>query len=215
MSNDFRSAALSRYHEAFDPSRYNAIANQLTSNLYAEGDDARVTDGMVALQDACLELCGHPDHAGACHRLAVFCGLNTVSVYTVDAFRDYLRRFDGSDDVRIEDFDCTARAMLRAYSGLDDLKSATSCANGVHSWQGRAAYELLHAVEYLTLAAIHLLQHGDESYAREKLQNGIRRVTGALYEGVRHSNQPSQYIFRGTYFPNEVDTPTPPPSSCP
>lgn len=71
-------------------------------------------------------------------------------------FRDYLRRFTNGDDVRIEDFDCTARAIVRAYSGMDDLKMAASCANGVHSWQGRAAYALLHAVEYLTLAAIQL-----------------------------------------------------------
>ncbi|MBK8139503.1 MAG: hypothetical protein KA401_01975 [Anaerolineae bacterium] len=205
MNNDLRTDALRLYHEAFDTTLYNAIAEQLTSNLYTERDDARVTDGMVALQDACLELCGHPDHTGACHRLAVYCGLNALSFNTVDAFRDFLRRFDGTDDVRIEDFDCAARAMLRAYSGLDDLKTATSCANGVHTWQGRAAYELLHAVEYLTLAAAVLLQHGDEAYIREKLQNGLRRITGALYEGVRHSNQSSQFIICGTYFPNEAD----------
>src|SRR5690606_37686504 len=129
------------------------------------------------------ELCGHPDQVGACHRLAVFCGLNALSFNTVDAMRDYLRRFDDCDDVRIEDFDCTTRAMLRAYSGLDDLRTAAACANGIHSWQGRAAYALLHAVEYLALAAIHLLQQGDETYIREKLQHGLRRITGALYEG--------------------------------
>ncbi len=104
-----------------------------------------------------------------------------------------------------EDFDCAARTMLRDYNRLDDLKTATSCANGLHSWQGRAAYELLHAVAYLTLAAAVLLQHGDEAYIREKLQNGLRRITGALYEGVRHSNQSSQFIICGTYFPNEAD----------
>ncbi len=122
MTHDPRTAALRRYHDAFDPTLYNAIADQLTSNLYTERDDARVSDGMVALQDACLELCGHPDHDEACHRLAVYCGLNALSFNTVDAFRDFLRRFDDSDDVRIEDFDCAARAMLRAYSGLDDLE---------------------------------------------------------------------------------------------
>jgi hypothetical protein len=208
MINDLRTAALRRYHETFYPKQYNAITGHLASNLYAERDDSRVTDGMIALQDACLELCGHPDRDGACQRLAVFCGSNALSFNTIDAMREYLQRF-GGDDVRIEDFDCTTRAMLRAYSGLDDLKTATACANGIHSWQGRAAYALLHAVEHLTLAAVHLLQHGDESYIREKLKSGMQRITGALYEGVRHSGQPSQYIFRGMYFPNEDDTPEP------
>lgn len=205
MINDLRSAALRRYHEMFYPKQYNAITEQLASNLYAERDDSRVTDGMIALQDACLELCGHPDHDGACHRLAVYCGLHTLSFNTVDSMREYLRRFGGTDDVRINDFDCTARAMLRAYSGLDDLKTATTYANGVHSWQGRAACALLHAVEYLTLAAVHLLQHGEDGYIREKLKGCMQRITGALYEGVRHSNQPSQYIFCGTYFPDTED----------
>jgi hypothetical protein len=208
MINDLRTAALRRYHEAFHPKQYNAITEQLASNLYAERDDSRITDGLIALQDACLELCGHPDHDGACHRLAVCCGLNTLSFNTIDAMREYLQRF-GGDDVRIEDFDSTVRAMLRAYSGLDDLKTATACANGVHSWQGRAAYALLHAVEYLTLAAVHLLQHGDDAYIREKLKGGMQRITSALYEGVRHSSQPSQYVFQGTYFPNESDAPAP------
>lgn len=68
-----------RYHEGFDLAEYNAIGEHLASNLYTERDDARVADGMVALQDACLELAGHPDQADACHRLAVFCGINAVS----------------------------------------------------------------------------------------------------------------------------------------
>jgi len=210
MIHDLRTAALRRYHETFHPKQYNAITEQLAANLYAERDDSRVTDSMIALQDACLELCGHPDHDGACHRLSVCCGLNALSFNTIDSMRDYLRRFGGSDDMRVEDFDCTVRAILRAYSSLDDLKTATACANGVHSWQGRAAYTSLHAVEYLTLAAVHLLQHGDNAYIREKLKGGMQRITSALYEGVRHSSQPSQYIFRGTCFPNEDDTPVPP-----
>lgn len=209
MINDLRTAALRRYHETFYPKQYNDITGQLASNLYAERDDSRVTDGMITLQDACLELCGHPDHDGACHRLSVWCGLNALSFNTIDSMRDYLQRFGGSDDMRIEDFACTGRAILRAYSGLDDLKTATACANGVHSWHGRAAYALLHAVEYLILAAVHLLQRGDDAYTREKLKGGMQRLTGALYEGVRHSSQPSQFVFRGTYFPNEDDAPAP------
>ncbi|MBK8139501.1 MAG: hypothetical protein KA401_01965 [Anaerolineae bacterium] len=80
--------------------------------------------------------------------------------------------------------------MLRDYNRLDDLKTATSCANGLHSWQGRAAYELLHAVEYLILAATVLLQRGDEAYIREKLHMGLNRITSAFYEGIRQVSSP-------------------------
>ena len=118
--------------------------------------------------------------------------------------RDFLRLF-ASDDLRIDDFEATAKGMLRAYSGLDDLKTATSHANGVHSWRGRMAYELLAAVDYLTQTAIQLLAHGDESYAREKLHKGLSRITGALYEGIRHSEKPTLYNFKSTYFPSERD----------
>lgn len=132
------------------------------------------------------------------------CGQNYLSFHTVDAMHDFLRRF-APDDVRIDDFEATAKGMLRAYSGLNDLKTATSHANGVHSWQGRMAYELLAAVDYLTQIAIHMLAHGDESYAREKLHKGLNRITGALYEGIRHSEQPALYNFKSTYFPDERD----------
>ena len=95
--------------------------------------------------------------------------------------------------------------MLRAYSGLEDIKTATAHANGVHAWQGRMAYELLAAVDYLTQTALQMLAQGDEHYAREKLHKGLNRITGALYEGVRHSDQPALYNFQSTYFPDERD----------
>ena len=204
MTTDLQDAALERYHDRFDPAQYNAVGEQLASNLYAERDDDRVIAGMNALQDACLELCEHPNFEAACHRLAVFCGQNSLSFHTVDAILSYLRRFN-SDDVRTDDFECTAKAMLRAYSGQDDLKTATACANGVHSWQGRMAYELLAAADYLMQTATQLLMHGDDSYVREKLHSALRRITGALYEGVRHSQTPSLYNFKSIYFPNERD----------
>ena len=62
---------------------------------------------------------------------------------------------------------------------------------------------LLHAVEYLILC-------GDDAYIRDKLQSGLHRITGALYEGVRNSRQRSLYHFKSTYFPDERDTPTKP-----
>ncbi|CAG0926570.1 hypothetical protein PLCT1_00096 [Planctomycetaceae bacterium] len=209
MTQAMNATAMQRYYDRFDSTLYNAIAEFLTSNFHTERDDQRVVDGMIAVQNAAFELCEHPDFDGAWHKLAVFCGQNPISVHTVDAMREFLRRFVSEDEdakhLRIDDFEATAKGMLRVYSGLDDLKTATAHANGVHGWRGRMAYELLAAVEYLTMTSVQLLAHGDEAYIREKLRNGLHRITGALYEGVRHSEQPSLYNFRSTYFPNEGD----------
>jgi hypothetical protein len=71
------------------------------------------------------------------------------------------------------------------------------------TWQGRAAYELLAAVELFSHAAIALLAHDDENYTHEKLRAGLNRITGALYEGVRGSDHPRLYNFKSTYFPDE------------
>ncbi len=204
MTHDLNAAAIQQYHNRFDNDQYNAIGEFLASNLYTERDDQRVVDGMVVVQNAAFELCGHPNLDGTWHKLAVFCAQHSVSFHTVDAMRDFLRRFS-QDDTRIDDFEATAKGMLRAYSGLDDLETATAHANGVHGWRGRMAHELLAAAEYLIHTAITLLAHGDETYTREKLRNGLHRITGALYEGVRHSEQPSLYNFRSTYFPDEGD----------
>lgn len=204
MTHDPSAAAMQRYHNHFDSKLYNTMSEYVASNLNADRDDERVVTLLVAAQNGALELVGHPDLVGALHTLAVQCGQHFLSFYTVDAMRDFLRCFS-PDDVRIDDFEATAKGMLRAYSGLDDLKTATAHANGVHSWQGRMAYELLAAVDYLTQTAIQMLAHGDESYACEKLHKGLNRITGALYEGIRHSKQPTLYNFKTTYFPDERD----------
>jgi hypothetical protein len=204
MTLDTNAAAMQRYHARFDSAHYNAAADLFASNLYADRDDDRVVQGMVMLQNAAFGLCGHTDFVRVWHPLAVFCGQNFLSFHTVDAMRDFLRLF-ASDDTRIDDFESTAKAMLRAYSGLDDLKTATAHANGVHGWRGRMAYDLLAAVDYLTQAAIQLLVEGDETYTREKLHKGLNRITGALYEGIRHSDQPQLYNFKSVYFPDERD----------
>ena len=204
MTQDLNATAMQRYHDLFDSTQYNTIGEFLASNLNADRDDQRVVDGMIAVQNAAFELCGNTDFSGAWHKLSVLCGQSFLSFHTVDAMRDFLRLF-ASDDTRIDDFEATAKGMLRAYSGLDDLKTATSHANGVHGWRGRMAYELLAAVDYLTQTAIQLLAHGDETYTREKLRKGLSRITGALYEGIRHSEKPTLYNFKSTYFPSERD----------
>lgn len=152
MTQDLNTTAMQRYHDRFDNDQYNAIGEFLASNLNADRDDQRIIDGMIAVQNAAFELCGHPDCDGAWHALAVFCGRASLSLHTVDAMRDFLRRFT-PDDARIDNFEATAKALLIAYRGLDDLKTATAHANRVHSWRGRMAYKLLAAVEYFTLTA--------------------------------------------------------------
>ncbi|MCK6580926.1 MAG: hypothetical protein L6Q98_22775 [Anaerolineae bacterium] len=204
MTQDPNATAMQRYHDRFDNIRYTAIAEFVASNLNADRDEERVVDLLVAVQNAAFELCGHSLHMGAWHTLAVRCGQQFLSFHTVDSIHDFLRLF-APDDVRIDNFESTAKAMLRAYSGLDDLKTATAHANGVHSWQGRMAYELLTAVEYLTHASILLLAHEDDGYIREKLHKGLNRITSGVYEGIRHSSEPSRYNFKSIYFPNERD----------
>lgn len=202
MTQDPNASAMQRYHDRFDNVRYTAIAEFVASNLNTARDDERVVDLLIDVQNTALELCGHSRHRGAWHILAVYAGRQFLSFHTVDVIRDFLRLF-APDDLRIEDFESTVKAMLRAYIGLDDLKTATAHANGVHSWQGRMAYELLTAVEYLTHASILLLTHENDGYIREKLHKGLNRITGALYEGIRHSSEPSRYNFKSSYFPDE------------
>lgn len=203
MTQDLNATAMRRYHDCFDNARYTAIAEFAASNLNADREDERVVDLLIGVQNAAVELCGHSRHSGAWHLLAVICGRHLLSFHTIDAIRDFLRSF-AVEDTRIEDFESTAKALLRAYSGLDDLKIATANANSVHSWQGRMAYELLTAVEYLTHVSLLLLAHGDASYIREKLKRGLERITSALYEGVRHSDQPAMFDLTSTSFPSEA-----------
>ena len=134
MTQDTNATAMQRYHDRFDKIRYTAIAEFVASNLNADRDEEPVIDLLVAVQNAAFELCGHSLHIGACHMLAVRSGQHFLSFHTIYAIRDFLRLF-APDDTRIDDFEATAKAMLRAYSGLDDLKTATAHANGVHSWR--------------------------------------------------------------------------------
>ena len=163
-----------------------------------------MVNALNLLIDACLELCGSSAQAGAWLKLAVFFGQNGVSKYVVEATVIYLRRF-AEDDIRTDDFECVANGMLRTYGAQDELQTATAHANGIHSWQGRSAYELLVAADYLTQAAIQLMQHEDGEYLHEKLKFGLNRITGALYEGIRHSDTPEQFDFHSAYLPQVSD----------
>ena len=196
--------AFEQYNQHFDAAEYENLAVLLASNLYAERDDPRVVTGMNLLIDTCLELCGSAPQDRSWHQLAVFCGQNGIIKYTIDALVSYLRRF-ATDDTRIDDFECTAKALLLAYGAQMDANHAAAHANGIHSWQGRAAYELLVSADYLTQAAIQLLAHGEERYLHEKLTYGLNRITSALYEGIRTSDTPEQFDFHSIYFPQVSD----------
>ncbi len=197
--------ALNRYNRLFDNGQYTAIAVMLATDLRIERESIRVSDAMNLITDMALSLNGHPHYELAWLKLATFCGQNAVTISTIDAIYTYLLIFQQTKDTRADDFEGTAKGLLKSYESLDMLRAAVSCANVVHGWRGRMAYELLAAADYLMQSAIQLLIHGNLSYIREKLQSGLRRLTGALYEGVRESDTPTLFNFKGTYFPDEHD----------
>ncbi len=197
--------ALNRYNRLFDNHQYQAIATGLATDLRVDRESIRLSDAMNLITDVALSLNGHPHYEMAWLKLATFCGQNAVTISTIDTIYTYLLIFQPVKDTRADDFEVTAKALLKAYETTDTLRAAVSCSNGVHGWRGRMAYELLAAADYLVQAAIQLLIHGDLSYIREKLQSGLRRITGALYEGVHHSDVPEMFNFKGTYFPDEQD----------
>jgi hypothetical protein len=197
--------ALNRYNRLFNNRQYTAIAALIATDLRAERESIRVSDAMNLITDMALSLNGHPHYELAWLKLATFCGQNAVTIPTIDAIYTYLLLFQQVKDTRADDFEGTAKGLLKSYESLDMLRAAVSCANGVHGWRGRMAYELLAAADYLMQSAIQLLMHGNLSYIREKLQSGLRRLTGALYEGIRESDTPTMFNFKATYFPDEHD----------
>jgi len=197
--------ALNRYNRLFDNGQYTAIAMMFAADLRCNRESSRVADAMNLVTDTALALCQHPHYELAWLKLATFCGQNVVTIPTIDAIYTYLLIFQEVKDTRTDDFEGTAKALLKSYESLDTLRAGVSCANSVHGWRGRMAYDLLAAADYLTQAAIQLLMHGNLSYIREKLQSGLRRLTGALYEGIHESDTPSMFNFKATYFPDEHD----------
>jgi hypothetical protein len=187
--------ALKRYNSLFDNVQYSAIAEHIADDLRVPRDSARVSDVMNEITNVALSLCNHSHYADAWLRLATFCGQDAISIPTIDAIYSYLLIYQQSGDNRAEDFELTAKALLNSYRALDALRSAVSCTNGVHGWRGRMAYDLLAASDFLVQAAVQLLLHGNLSYIREKLQSGVRRITGALHEGTRHSESPEMFDF--------------------
>lgn len=197
--------ALARYNSLFNNQQYQAIAAQLAIDLRTERDSICVSDIMNEVTNAALSLVGHSHYADAWIKLAMICGQNGISIVAIDMIYNDLQIYQQSTDTRAEDFQMTAKGLLKAYESADTLSAAVSCANAVHGWRGRMAYDLLAAADYLVQAAIQLLSDGNQSYIHEKLQHGIRRIIGALHEGLRHSKRPNLFDFSDTNLPAEQD----------
>jgi hypothetical protein len=197
--------ALDRYNSLFNNQQYQAIADRLAVDLRTEREAMRVSDVLNCVTDTALSLCQHSHYADAWIKLATFCGQNGISIATIDHIFNYLLLFQQPSDMRADEFQMTAKALLKCSSASDSLKAAVSCASGVHGWRGRMAYDLLAACDYLVQAAGQLLIDGNRSYIRGKLQHSLKRITGALYEGLRHSERPNLFDFSKTNFPTEHD----------
>jgi len=197
--------ALNRYNRLFDNEKYTAIAVMLAADLRADRDSLQVADALNLITDTALSLCQYPYYETAWLKLATFCGQHTITIPTIDAIYTYLLIYQQAADTRADDFEATAKALLKAYKFNDTLRTTVSCANGVHGWRGRMAYELLASADYMIQTAIQLLVHGNLSYIREKLQSGLSHLTSALYEGVQHSDAPHLFTFKATFFPAEGD----------
>ena len=195
--------ALARYNNLFNNQQYLAIAGQLAIDLRLERDSMRVSDMMNEVTNVALSLNGHSHYNDAWIKLAMICGQGGISIVAINMIYNYLQTYQQPTDTRADDFQMTAKCLMKAYEATDTLRVAVSCANAVHGWRGRMAYDLLAASDYLTQAAIQLLSDGNVSYICEKLQHGIRRITGALHEGLRYSKRPNLFNFSNTHFPAE------------
>ena len=197
--------ALARYNRLFDNHQYQAIANQLAIDLQVERESLRVSDIMNLVSDVALDLNGHSDYGDAWVKLATICGQKDISIITIDMIYDYLLIYQQSSDTQVEDFQLTAKGLLKAYESKETLQAAISCANGVHGWRGHMAYDLLTASDYLVQVAIQLLINGNLSYIREKLHLAIQRLLGALHERLQHSKRPKLFDFNDKQFPYRPD----------
>jgi len=196
---------MERYHARYDNNEYQAVTQKLADALHVERDSSTASDAANLVTDAALGLCGHPSYTNGWRVLAVLCGQQRIPADVVDALHTYLSLYAQNGDTAVDDFAATVKALTLSYTALDALQSAVPHANGIHGWQGRAAYQLLATSDYLVQAAIQLLGNGDESYISEKLHHGVQRLTGALHEAVRYSPRPDRFDFSETVFPVDLN----------
>lgn len=198
-------AALKCYNSLFDNAQYQRVTQAIADDLNVERESVTALDAANLITDAALGLSGHPSYAESCLTLAVFCGRNSIRLTTIDAIYDYLAVFQQVGDTHADDFEAVAKALHYIQSIKSLLPVAVSHANGIHSWRGRMAYDLLASTDYVIRAAQALLADDNERYVAEKLQSGLRGITGALHEGTRHSQRPELFDFSTTRFPTTGD----------
>ncbi len=197
--------ALKRYNSLFDNVQYQMVTQTIADDLGVERESLGASDAANLITDAALGLSNHPSYTESCHTLAIFCGRSSIPPQTIDAIYNYLVVFQQVGDTRADDFEAVAKAFHHIQSIKSCLPVAVSHANGIHFWRGRMAYDLLASADYLIQAAQALLADDNESYVAEKLQSGVRRITGALHEGIRHSERPALFDFSITRFPTEEE----------
>ncbi len=193
--------AFSRYHALYNNEQYQILAHQIATDLKTTRESIQVSDILTGVSDFALSLCNHSVYIDVWLKLAIICGQNTLSTPTIDMMATYLQIFQQIGDTRVDDFQLTAKALLKTYQSDDSTKEAIACTNGIHGWQGRMAYHLLCASDFFQQSAIHLLIHGNLSYIREKLAYGIRQLSYALREGISHSEHPQYFDFSSDDFP--------------
>lgn len=188
--------AAAHYHAHYSNSVYVTIQRAVISDLFGSPGlpewenlfDARLGEEipnrlMNLVIDAASEICGWPGFEGRLLRLAREAAVHRLSENTLNAIRDHLKRFEQVGDTRADDFRAVALALQRAGVTQPGVLEAARCTSEIHSWQGRAAHNLLVAAEGLIRAAEILLLEDDVFYAREKVQGAVERVVSALKEG--------------------------------
>jgi hypothetical protein len=149
--------ALERCNRLFRSRQYRLLADHIAADLQLPRSAPRVSDGMNAVTDTALSLCGHGFYAHAWRKLATFCGENRVSAATVDQIYRYLLVYRQAGDTRAEDFAAAAKALLLAHRASSVLEEALSCVCSASGGRERAARELLAAAQRLTRTAALLL----------------------------------------------------------
>ena len=196
--------AAARYHARYSNPAYVAVQRAVITDLYGPPGlpgwenllDTRLGQDipnrlMNLVIDAASDICGWPGFEGRLLCLARAAAVHRLSENTLNVMRDHLKRFEDTGDTYADDFRATTLALLHAGAAQPEVLESARCASGIHSWQGRAAHDLLVAAEELTRAAEILLSGGDPFYMREKANRAVERIVSAMQEG-EHGDGPRE-----------------------
>lgn len=171
QSHDLIQQASDRYHAHYSDVSYKSIQRAIIADLYGAVDtpnweqlfDVRLSYTipnrlMNMITDAASEICQWPGFQGSLPRLVQELVLQRVSWATIQLIADYLHRFEAPRETWSADLLTTIQVthfILRAHPVLQE---AVASASEIHSWQGRAAHDLLVAAEQLIRASQLLLK---------------------------------------------------------